>query len=127
MEGFIQYVDAIVLVAAVTGCYFFLKHELSDLHEVNKQLVEALRDLRNDLKEARASGSREHQMMVDSIHEHQKDSTENQKEIINAIQKITDKMSIDHLDQHKANASMKQSLIKIDTKLDSHVAEERKK
>ena len=134
MEGFLQYVDAIVLVAAITGCYFFLKHELSDLHEAHRQLVDALRDLkadfkdlRGDLKEARSSGSREHQMMIDAIHEHEKNNIENQKEMIAALKGITDKMAVDHLDQYKTAASQTEKLISINEKLDSHVHEERKK
>ena len=120
MEAFIPSIDLLFLIASLIGVYFFLKGQLADLLTTQKELV-------STLKEARASGSAEHQMMVDAIHAHQSQSNENQKEMIAALKEITDKMAADHLSQHHSNAEAQKMLVKIDTKLDSHVDEERRK
>ena len=117
---FLPYIDGLFLIAALIGGYFFLKSQLAELLSTQKELV-------STLKEARSSGSREHQAMIDAIHEHQKDNVENQKEMIAALKGISDKMATDHLDQHKANAAQNEKLISINEKLDAHVHEERRK
>ena len=136
--NFVEYIDVVLLIAAVTGFFFALKGQVNAINDTQKQLTNAIhdfkvdlnsaiKDLKQELKDARSSGSREHQAMLNSINEGQKDNAENQKAMIAALGDITKTMAADHLDQSKSQSLQNEKLVRIEAQLESHVHEERKK
>ena len=121
--GIVEFADLIAYIVLIIG--FFMANKYSQDRNSERQveatarLCELIVGLQDDLKEARASGSKEHQTMIDTL-------SENQKVMINTMNETNKAMAEEHKDMIKISGKQNELLVKIEANLMSHMAEERK-
>ena len=109
MDGLLSYVDEIGIIVAI--CFFFF-----GINQGIKNLTEAIGSLQQELKDARASGSKEHQMMVDTL-------SENQKVMIDSMNRTSKEMAEEHKEMIQISGKQNELLVSIREKLTAHVNE----
>ena len=119
MDGILQYVDEIGIIVAICLFFFGVKEGIGKTYGAIEGLAESVKELQLDLKEARASGTKEHQAMIDTL-------SENQKVMINTMTETNRAMAEEHKEMIKISGKQNEHLVEIKANLMSHMHEERK-
>ena len=124
VDSLLRYADLIGYGVIIVG--FFVANKYSADRNAERQndaitrLCELITDVHAELKEARASGSKEHQAMIETL-------SENQKVMIAQMTETNKSMAEEHKEMIKISGKQNEHLVSIKEKLDAHVGEERRK
>ena len=119
MDGLLSYIDEIGIIIAICFFFFGINENIKKVDSGICGLTEAIKDLQIDLKDARASGSKEHQTMIDTL-------SDNQKIMINTMTETNKAMAEEHKEMIKISGKQNELLVEIKANLMSHMHEERK-